>query len=557
MSESIEQLLDNADLMVATQNYEKAFTIYNRVLERNTACDEAYLFRGELHAKLGQLDKAFEDVLKAISIDPNYDVAYLVLALLYQSQGEMEKAIEAFRKTLSLNLKNQEAVNHLVKIYVDFADKQITEHQPELALENYQKALELVSDDPYLMYKYAFAMARTGDFDQAKKVSLNILAENKNHVLVQTLLVNIYEKTGEVDKGWEVLRQLADQHPQNPSIVISYGKYALRKGEYAAAIKKLKPILKQFGLRQDDQLSVHMLLGKLYDAASEYETAFFHFKHANGLKYNDYNVDEFKAQVESLIQALPEERYRALPVSSNESQSCIFILGMPRSGTSLIEQIISSHSRVYGGGELQNMPALVHEIETSQPGFQYSQCLNNLNQEQLNDYAEKLLASMHSLSPESEIITDKLPHNFLFIGFIHKLLPNAKFINCLRDPVDNCLSCYFQHFGGYHPYAYNLEHLGKYYLEYKKLMTHWENVLNIPILNVQYENLVNNTEEEVASILSYLELDWQDDCLAFYKQKRTINTASYTQVSQKIYTDSVQRWKNYQPYISDLTRVLL
>ena len=547
MSIDIEQLLDSAYLMVVAHHYEKAMATYNQVIEANSRCDEAYLLRGELFQILGQNEKAFEDIRKAISIDPEYDASYLALASLYQAQGELKKAIEISQQAIRLNESNQEAIKYIVQLCVTLADKQLVSYQPAKAVKNYQLAVSYDKNNVNLLYKYAFSVSRMGDFDLAINLSEGVLEKDENHVATKSLLASIYEKTGEIEKGWKVINSLVMEHPNNPFINITFGKYALRNNQQTIAIPKLQHALNQSGLKIDDQLSMHMLLGKLYDSISDYRNSFIHFRDANDLIYNDYDIKTFEHQVTNIISYFSNEKYGKLPSSSINSSECVFILGMPRSGTSLIEQIVSSHSKVYGGGELQNIPYLTEAMPSA-----YPMQLDNIESNELDAYANDLLLSMKKLSPKSQKITDKLPHNFLFIGVIHKLLPNAKIINCLRNPMDTCLSCYFQHFGGYHPYAYDLSHLGKYYQQYRRLMHHWEKELKIPILNVQYEELVQDTENEVKRILNYLELDWEDECLEFYNKKRTINTSSYTQVEKKIYTDSINRWINYELYITDL-----
>ena len=556
MSMDIEKLLDNADLMVATQNYDKAIAIYNQIIEVNSNCDEAYLYRGELYGKLGQMDKAFKDVFKAISVDSNYDVAYLSLAALYKSQNNLDKAIETYQQVFELNKNSKEAVNNIIQLYEQKADQQLAAHQADKAIVNYQRTIGYVPDNVSLLYKHAFAVSRTGEFNRTFKLIEKILEHDSQHVPTRSLLAAVYEKTGQLEKGWQVITSLSQDYPANPFINITYGKYALRNKQQLAAISKLQKILKQTGLKTDDQLSMHMLLGKLYDSISEYQTAFTHFSQANKLKYNNYDVSVFEQQISNMIDYFSIEKYNKLPSSNNQSADCIFILGMPRSGTSLIEQILSSHSKVYGGGELQLVPQLNQAMQAAESGTQYPQLLDNIGSELMDVYARNLLKSMKALSPENQKITDKLPHNFLFIGLIHKLLPNAKIINCIRNPVDTCLSCYFQHFGGYHPYAYDLSHLGRYYQQYSRLMRHWETKLQVPVFNVHYEKVVQDTKSEVEAILNYLELEWEDGCMEFYKQKRAINTSSYTQVNKKIYTGSMKRWLNYKPYISDLINTL-
>lgn len=557
MNIDIEKLLDTADLMVATQSYDKAISIYNQIIEANSDCDEAYLMRGALYGELGKMDKALKDVLQAISIDPEYDGAYLTLSLLYKSQGNIEQAIESCNRAIALNNMNMDAAQHIVKLYEMLADKQLSAHQAQKAAGNYQLAIDHAPDNINLLYKHAFAISKNGDFTRAKQLAEDILKIDNHHVPTQGLLIAIYEKTGGTKKGWKLTEMLSQQYPDNASINISYGKYALRNNHQEMAIEKLKHVLKCGIPVDDDLLSVHMLLGKLYDSIADYKNAFIHFDKANSYKYNDYDINIFNRDISKIINCLSKEKYREIPSSNNSSKDIIFILGMPRSGTSLIEQIISSHSKVYGGGELQNIVNIAGSMKFSGEALiQYPEILNGATGDVVDAYANQLVEVMQSLSPESQKITDKLPHNFLYIGLIHKLLPNAKIINCLRNPVDTCLSCYFQHFGGYHPYSYNLSHLAEYYQQYTRLMQHWQYELKIPIHNVQYENIVKDTEAEVRNILNYLELDWEDSCIEFYNHKREINTASYMQVTKKIYTGSMDRWRNYELYISELIKSL-
>ncbi|MFK5947576.1 MAG: sulfotransferase [Methylococcales bacterium] len=550
---NIEKLLDEADLMVATLDYEKAITVYNQIIEKNRDSDEAFLMRGAVYGELGHTEKALNDVKSAISIDPEYDNAHLALALLYKAQGKVDLAIDSCAKAVLLNVNNREAIKNLIQLYEAVADQKLASHQSEDALMNYSLAIKYAPDNIHLLYKYAFTLSKMGNFDLACEYAEALLKKDSLHVPTLSLLTAIYEKTGELEKGWKLAEQLVEQYADNPSINITYAKYALRNKNQKPAVSRLLKVLHITNISIEDKLSIHMLLGKLYDALVDYKNAFFHFKQANELKYNDYDVSVFRENVSVIIDCFSKEKYQKIASSSNKSKNIIFILGMPRSGSSLIEQIISSHTSVYGGGELQHLLDVARKMD-KQVG--YPKNIFCLSENEMASYAGDFLQTMKVLSPEHKVITDKLPHNFEFIGLIHKLLPNAKIVNCIRNPVDTCLSCYFQHFGGYHPYAYNLSSLTEYYQQYSRLMKHWQDELNIPVLNVKYENLVQNTEEEVRALINYIDLDWEDSCLEFYKQKRAINTASYVQVKEKIYTKSINRWKNYESDIGELMPLL-
>ena len=235
----------------------------------------------------------------------------------------------------------------------------------------------------------------------------------------------------------------------------------------------------------------------------------------------------------------------------------VFIVGMPRSGTSLTEQILASHPEVFGAGELNDinesiakLPAMIRNNNT------YPGCIKDLNQEIADKLAQEYLTRLDSFSTEKKRITDKMPHNFVNLGLISLLFPEARIIHCLRDPRDTCLSLYFQDFGWIHPYATRLENLGNYYVQYKRLMKHWTSVLDTPILTIQYEDIISDQEHISRELVNFCGLDWHDDCLQFYASTRTVATASYDQVRQPIYKKSIGRWKNYEKHLDPLTMAL-
>ncbi len=232
----------------------------------------------------------------------------------------------------------------------------------------------------------------------------------------------------------------------------------------------------------------------------------------------------------------------------------VFIVGMPRSGTTLVEQIISAHPAAYGAGELPDIIGLVRAL----PGFlrnnrePYPECVGELNENAEFALSERYLEKIRLSPGDPERVTDKMPHNFLHVGLIALLFPNARIIHCTRNPVDTCLSCYFQDFMGRHTYAYNLEDLGYYYGEYRRLMAHWREVLPMQFMDVNYEELTANAEANSRRIIEHVGLPWDERCLEFYKTGRNVATASYDQVRQPIYRKSVERWRNYEQHISPL-----
>ena len=230
---------------------------------------------------------------------------------------------------------------------------------------------------------------------------------------------------------------------------------------------------------------------------------------------------------------------------------------MPRSGTTLVEQILSSHPEVHGAGELLDIINIASSLDKNmEPGRGYHECPHNISSARLNEIAEGYLSKLQALDTRAVRITDKMPHNFLHLGHIQMLFPSAHVIHMTRNPLDTCVSIYFQEFSSRHSYAYDLDHLAAYYQEYERLMTHWERVIDLPVLKVPYEELVEDQTGWSRRMVDFIGLDWDEQCLKFYENKRFISTPSYDQVRQLLYTRSVGRWQRYEQHLEPLKRLL-
>lgn len=230
---------------------------------------------------------------------------------------------------------------------------------------------------------------------------------------------------------------------------------------------------------------------------------------------------------------------------------------MPRSGTTLVEQILASHPEVFGAGELTDMQDLLRQLtETSATSLPYPECLTLIDGTVVARLADDYLARLRELSPDAPRVTDKLPSNFWHLGIIAVLFPHARIIHCMRDPMDVCLSCYFQDFDGYQPFAYDLTDLGQYYTQYERVMAHWREVLPVPILDVRYEELIADTEYVARGMIAYCDLNWDEACLAFHETDRPVLTSSQWQVRLPAYTSSIGRWKHYDLHLGPLKRAV-
>jgi hypothetical protein len=230
---------------------------------------------------------------------------------------------------------------------------------------------------------------------------------------------------------------------------------------------------------------------------------------------------------------------------------------MMRSGTSLVEQILASHPRVFGAGELPDVGLLLKELpQRLGTAQEYPECASLLDAPISRSLAEKYLAKLRHLGGQAARVVDKMPFNYLRLGLIAALFPVAKIIHCRRDPLDTCLSCYFQNFSGSHPYTFDLSDLGYYYREYQRLSAHWTNVLPLKVFDLNYESLTADLENESRRLLDFCGLDWDDRCLRFNETQRVVRTSSVLQVRQPIYRNSIGKWKQYEAHLQPLIEAL-
>jgi hypothetical protein len=362
---------------------------------------------------------------------------------------------------------------------------------------------------------------------------------------------------GKWDEAMELLQPLIDSHQAGAAEGSIYGDICHRRKEYDAGIDYLKSMLANgdhtiWGLRQ-----IHFTLGKLYDAVGNYSAAFSNYRIGNDLKYCNYAAERHADHISRVIDTFRGDYFEKYAHATSQEITPIFIVGMPRSGTTLTEQILSCHPQVAAGGEL----AFFHEVTKSiseKIGSRvgYPECMSQLTPGVADYYAETFVGITSSFRAHEPFVTDKLPQNFLNLGLISLLYPSARIIHVERNPVDTCLSCYFQDFAGMVNWSYKLEDLVHYYKAYRRIIKHWEKVLAVPLITIKYEHLVEDQAEESRKIVEFCGLEWDPRCLKFNKAKRFVNTASYQQVSKPIYRSSVERWRNYEEYIGPLRELL-
>ncbi|HVH84742.1 MAG TPA: sulfotransferase, partial [Steroidobacteraceae bacterium] len=316
-------------------------------------------------------------------------------------------------------------------------------------------------------------------------------------------------------------------------------------------------------LPRQARIGLSFALARLCDERGEYDKAFLHCKRANDMKAADQAFDHegLARHVDALVATFDRGFFAARRGLGSPSERPVFVVGMPRSGTTLVEQILASHPEVRGAGELAASNAMVEGLarlpNATAAGKAYPEAAGLLDQEEAQALAERYLEAVGRDAREGEggeprRVTDKMTGNFMRLGLIALLLPRARVIHCQRDPFDTCLSCYFQNFLEPFPFTSELSRLGKYYREYERLMAHWRAVLPAPMLEVPYEALVADPEPWCRRMLEFCGLPWDERVLRFFATERAVQTASFWQVRQPIYLSSVGRWRHYRAHLGSL-----
>lgn len=403
----------------------------------------------------------------------------------------------------------------------------------------------------------ASALDLQGRAEEAITVLEQVLAANPGRARAAGMLVRILEKNALYDRAYEAMRPFIEASVPDVNIALTFARISRHFGCHGAAIAYTQKMLESGRVGDPDRSRLYFSLGNLFDSVAEYDRAFECFSRANRMKNASFDIREHEQNVDRVIDRFTREYLDKLPGTSLATELPVFVVGMPRSGTTLIEQILSCHSAVTGAGELIALPGIVKQLssDTDTAGM-YLGSLDRLSGDNIDSIAKDYLAVLTGGAGHSQRIIDKLPGNFFRLGLISLLFPRAGIIHARRNALDTCLSCYFTDFRGYHEYSCDLEQLGRFYLQYARLMSHWRSVIDNPVLDVDYEELVNNQEPVSRGMTDFLGLGWEAGCLRFHESGRFARTASYDQVRQPVYTRSIGRWRHYEKHIGRLAGIL-
>lgn len=489
---------------------------------------------------------------RAMQIEPGNAECCAFLGHVLASMKKKDQAMALFQRSAQLDPRAAEPWRQMALLLQENKDRP-SRADLDKAEEYLKKACELAPDKPVFHCTYGDLLLSQGRYSEA--AARYKLARNTDpgFPLAIAGIITALERQGDLKGAAEFAREALDRYPSHPRVVQAFAPVSRHIGEEERAVRLLEETLSRPGLANEIRAELHFVLGKLYDRLKRYPEAFRNFERGNALTGSRFDRSEEAGRFQRLLDAFPAALQRKRPRASNRSRLPVFIVGMPRSGTSLAEQILASHPLVYGAGELIDMNHLCMTMhERLGLAQSYPQCMAAITRRQLDVLAQAHLDRLGSMSRGMARVTDKMPHNFACVPLIDLLFPGARVIHCRRDPLDNCLAIYTEYFNGGHGYAASLSDVGYYYRLYERMMRQWAEIVQIPMLELRYEELVAEPERHIRELIAFCDLPWDDRCLRFHETKREVNTLSYDQVRQPIYKTSAGRWRNYAPFLGPL-----
>ena len=508
----MENYKDNIQKVLGSfksKDFDKAEYLCKKIINKYPNYSFTYNLMGLILTEKKKYDEAIKIYELGLKINPKYGMIYNNLGSIYNVNNDYKKSEECFLKSIELDKNIAEPHNNLGNLYLSLnkIDKSIT---------CFKKAININENFVISHFNLGVVYKSIGKFTESKKHLSKAIDLNPKFYVAHRTLSQITKYTKET----EHFKKLNSIYNSNDALPKTHALFAL---------------------------------GKAHEDIKDFSKAFKYFEEGNNLRRKEINyipedeINEFQ-KIKEIFNKSFLEKCKGF---GNKDKSAIFILGMPRSGTTLVEQILSNHKKVYGGDELNFIPKLIHNNSIFNKKFDLNK-ITELDKKKYHYIGSEYINKTKKISNNSKIITDKLPVNFKWIGFIKLILPNAKIIHCKRNSKDTCLSIYKNYFTNPQlNFSYKLNEIVEYYKQYLDLMNHWKNTLHEFIYDIEYENLLNDSKKEIKSLLKHCELDWDKNCLEFYNNKRPIKTASDAQARSKFYKTSLNSWKNYEIFLKD------
>ncbi len=525
---------------------------YERLLQQYGQQPDLLHLMGLVAYQTGQPAKAVEWIQKAVAKQPGAAVFHANLGEAYRTLGRLEQAEQALLQAIGLDARLASARNSLGVVWR-------LQGQLDDAVRQFQQALEINPRMAEPHVNLGLVLRQLGRHDEALGHARQGAEMAPGDAAAQNNLANLLKDEGQVD---EAVRRYQKAINLKPRFGQAYANLAFAK-TFADCeaddklIAQMRQVLEQGDLPQDDRSHLHFALGKALDDLGQYDKAFEHLSQGNRLAGVAFDRKGFARYVEGIVATFDRSFFQqqASHGLAEQERRPIFIVGMPRSGTSLVEQVLASHAEVEGLGESVAMAQVIAGlprrlgVETGYPG-----CCTELTSMAASQTADEYWRLIDGNRPVR--LVDKMMTNYLHLGLIAVMFPQARIVHCRRDPLDTCWSCFLQDFSHRPAHLFDLEDLGFYYQHYVKVMQHWSECLPIEVFRLEYETLVENQEAETRRLLEFCRLNWDPSCLNFTATRRTVRTASSLQVRRPISARSVGRWRRYEKHLSPLVKAL-
>lgn len=560
-----------------------AVKCFERVVELQPESSAAQFDLSVILTKSGEVEAAQEALEESFRLQP--ERAEVMQAVEHHRAGRFKEAEEVYRGILERDPKNVSATRLLGSVATEMG-------RYRMAKRLLKNAVTMAPEFFGAWADLARALLESEEFDECQEALDHAIRLEPELPYPYMLLGNMLTKAGRYEDAANAFRQALEKQPDHGGSLAGLGHALKTVGRQDEAVSTYRecirayPVfgeaywslanLKTFRFSEDEvgtmethvddaalpdetRVNFNFALGKAYEDAGRHADAFHHYARGNAIRRPHESYDPVQTEVvhDQIIDVITPEFLARHEGGGDPDPAPIFIVGLPRSGSTLIEQILASHSDVDGTHELPDLARVIKTINQQRPGGEtYPAGATNLGAEQFLELGRQYLESTRRHRGKSPRFTDKMPNNFASIGLLQLILPNAIIVNARRHPLDSCMGSFKQLFFKGQAFTYDLVELGEYYLEYDRLMTHWHKLLPGKVLDVHYEQMVAHQEQETRRLIAHCGLQWQDNCLEFYKTSRAVNTASSEQVRQPMYAKSVNSWRRFEEQLQPLIEVL-
>ena len=448
-----------------------------------------------------------------LQLDPSFFLAWDNLAKLYRVQNKLLKSIPAFENLIKLDPRNFEALVSLGTVYI-----KLSKYKEGINL--YEKSLKIKPENPRVYLSLGHALKTIGERKKSEHAYQNA--------------IKYFSLSGEA--YWSLANLKTYEFSDKEIINME-----------SSLTKNIHP---------NELIQMHFALGKAYESKRQFEKSFEHYSEGNWQqrKQISYNAEDYKISIDELIDFFDKNKNLYKLKAQSNFDDPIFILGLPRSGSTMIEQILSSHSLIEGTQELPNILAISRDIKLINQKKGYPHNLLELDHSSFNDLGKKYIDETKWARSSKPFFIDKMPNNFVHIGLIKLILPKAKIIDARRNPMDTCFSCFKQYFAKGQHFTYDLDDIARYYKDYVRLMDYWKNLFPKEIFTINYEQVIDNPNDRILDLLEFCNVKFEDNCINFHKSKRPVKTASSEQVRQPMYKTGLDYWKNYSNNLDTLLK---